>query len=128
MFPSGPFTGENVRFLISNPIETAKSITIFITSRCTAGSRTTPCLPTFSLPASNCGFIRHTICPSLARSAFTGPRTFVSEINETSMLENWILSAISSGVTYRIFVFSMQTTRSSLRSFHASCPCPTSTA
>jgi len=24
MFPSGPFTGENVRFFISNPIETAK--------------------------------------------------------------------------------------------------------
>lgn len=42
-------------------------------------------------------------------------------------LEKSILSAISSGVTYRILVFSIHTTRSSLRSFQASCPCPTST-
>ena len=43
------------------------------------------------------------------------------------MLEKSILSATSSGVTYRMLVFSMHTTLSSLRSFHASCPCPTST-
>ena len=43
------------------------------------------------------------------------------------MLEKSILSATSSGVTYLILVFSIHTTLSSLRSFHASCPCPTST-
>ena len=47
---------------------------------------------------------------------------FVRDINDTSIEANSILSSISSGVTYRIFVFSIQTTLSSFLSFHASCP------
>ena len=82
IFPSGPFTGENSRLSTSNPIETAYSITLLITSRCTALSLTTPCFPTFSRPASNCGLIRQTICPSSDKSSFTGPNTLVSDIND----------------------------------------------
>ena len=65
----------------------AYAITFSITSRCTAGSRTTPFFPTFSLPASNCGLIRHTISPFSVRRFLTGRRTLVREIKDTSMEE-----------------------------------------
>ena len=52
----------------------------------------------------------------------------MSEIKETSIEEKSIFSPKSSGVTYRIFVFSIQTTRSSCLNFQASCPFPTSIA
>ena len=109
------------------PISFAKEMTFSMTSRCTDLSRTTPFFPTFSFPASNCGLIRQTISPPSRNNSFAGPRTFVREIKDTSTEAKSSTSAISSGVTYRIFVFSMQTTRSSFRSFQASWPRPTST-
>ena len=49
-----------------------------------AGSRTTPFLPTFSRPASNCGLIRQTIsAPGFMISKAAG-RIFESEMKETS--------------------------------------------
>ena len=54
--------------------------------------------------------------------------TVLSEINETSIEEKSISSPKSSGVTYRIFVFSMQITLGSFLSFQSSCPRPTSIA
>ena len=60
-------------------------------------------------------------------SSRTAGRTFVRDINDTSIDANSITSSMSSGVTYLMFVFSIQTTLSSFLSFHASCPCPTST-
>ena len=77
----------------------AYSITLSITSLCTFLSLTTPFFPTFSLPASNCGFIKHTILPLSVRRFFTGKSTFVREINDTSIDANSILSSIASGVT-----------------------------
>ena len=65
----------------------------------TAGSRTTPFFPTFSLPASNCGLIRQTISPSSVRRFLTGRSTFVREMKETSIDENCAGSCRSSGST-----------------------------
>ena len=50
------------------------------------------------------------------------------EIKETSMEEKSTGSPISSGVTYRMLVFSIQTTRSSCLNFQSSWPLPTSMA
>ena len=59
-------------------------ITFSITAICTALSRTTPFLPTFSLPASNCGFIRHTALPPSFKSVRITGIMCESDINETS--------------------------------------------
>ena len=91
-------------------------------------SLTTPFLPTFSLPASNCGFISATISPHSPKRLYAAGNTFESDIKETSILAKSILSPMSSGFTYLILVFSITTTLVSFLSFHANCPCPTSTA
>ena len=86
MFPSGPFIGEKVIPFTVNPASRALSRKRSTTSRWTLGSRTTPFLPTFSRPASNWGFTRHTACPSgFSRPARAG-RMSRREIKETSTL------------------------------------------
>ena len=49
-------------------------------------------------------------------------KMWCSEMNETSTLKNSMGSASASGVTLRMLVRSMLTTRSSVRSFQASWP------
>ena len=51
--------------------------------------------------------------PDAANFGDAGSNTLVSEINETSTEAKPISSPMSSGVTYLMFVFSIQTTRSS---------------
>ena len=62
------------------------------------GSRTTPFLPTFSLPASNWGLIRQTICPPSFKRFLAGSKILVREIKDTSTEAKSSLSAISAGV------------------------------
>ncbi len=69
--------------------------TLLITSICISGSRTTPFFPTLPLPASNCGFIKHTACPSCFNNFANTGRTSFNEINDTSMLAKSSLSPIS---------------------------------
>src|SRR5579859_1028441 len=97
------------------------------TRRWTAGSLMTPApRATSARPASNCGLTRATIQPP-ARSSLAAPgRTSRSEMKETSMTAQSALSG--SAVRWRMLVRSIITTRGSVRSAHASCPCPTSMA
>ena len=55
---------------------------------CACGSRTMPPLPTFSRPASNCGFTRITASRSAGAAGNTGPSSKVAEINATSITSN----------------------------------------
>ncbi len=58
------------------------------TSRWTAGSRTTPPLPTCSRPASNCGLTSTRPAVAGAGDSSTGPRATVREMNDTSAVTN----------------------------------------
>src|SRR5690606_24052201 len=86
MFPSPPLIGEWVSPMSSNPIDAANPSTDSSTSRWTAGSRTTPDLPTLSRPASNCGLTRATVSPPGASTALRGGKISFSEMNDTSMV------------------------------------------
>ena len=99
IFPSGPFTGENVSPLMMKLSSVAYLITISITSSCTLKSLTTPFLPTFSLPASNCGFIRQTISALSFRRLTAAGRTLVREMKDTSTEAKSAFSGKSSSVT-----------------------------
>ena len=57
-----------------------------MTLLCSSAERTTPPLPTFPLPTSNCGLISATTVASVEISELTAGRTSLSEINETSMV------------------------------------------
>jgi len=85
-------------------------------------SLTTPFFPTFSLPASNCGFISATTSPLSPKRFLTAGIIVLNEINDTSIDAKSNGTPISSGVTYLIFVLSMQTTLSSVLNFQANCP------
>ena len=93
-----------------------------MTSRWVSASRTTPFLPTFSRPASNWGFTRQTPAAWSAVTARATGKMCFREMKETSTLKNSTGSASWSGVTLRMLVRSMFTTRSSVRSFQASWP------
>ncbi len=69
-----------------NPSASAAAATSSITRACTAGSRTSPPLPTSSRPASNCGFTSATTSAPGARSGTMAGRTCRSEMNETSIV------------------------------------------
>ena len=90
------------------------------TAAWTAGSRTTPCLPTSPRPASNCGLTSATTVPSGARQGSSGGRISLSEMNDTSMDANAAGCANQPGSIYRAFVRSMTVTRASPRSFQSS--------
>jgi hypothetical protein len=73
ILPSGPVTGENERPATEYPSSKEDDdITEFITSSWTPGSFTTPFFPTLFLPASNCGFTRHTTLPKGFSIFFNG--------------------------------------------------------
>ena len=86
------------------------------------GLRTIPPFPTFSGPASNCGFTSAMISPSGARRSRTAGRTFSSEMKETSITARSGVSGSASGRRWRMLVRSRTVTRGSLRSFQASWP------
>ena len=64
----------------------AASVTRAITASWTAGSVTSPCLPTSSRPASNCGFTSATTSAAGARNGGSAGRMCRSEMNATSIV------------------------------------------
>src|SRR5207249_4084205 len=85
-------------------------------------------LATASRPTSNCGFTSAMTSPRGASTPNTEGRIFSSEINATSMTASVGCSPKIRGSSARALVFSMTTTRGSLRSLASSWPTPTSTA
>lgn len=100
--PLRPFNGRKIEPAQENPLSRANPQAARSTSLCVAASRTTPFLPTFSRPASNCGFTRQTPCAPPDVTAFATGNTWRKEMNDTSTLKNWISSCSISRVTWRI--------------------------
>ncbi len=90
-------------------------------ARATA-SRTTPPLPTFSRPTSNCGFTSATSSPPGSSFGSTAGSTSLSEMKLTSMTITPTGSGSSSSVRKRAFTRSFEITRGSARSFWCSWP------
>ena len=87
-----------------------------------ARSRTTPPLPTRSLPTSNCGLTIRASSPSSPSPTAAGPGRAPSEMKDRSPTTRSTGSPTSSGVSSRMLVRSWTITRSSLWSDHASWP------
>src|SRR2546422_952985 len=81
-----------------------------------------------SRPTSNWGFTSAMTSPRGASTPNTEGRTFSNEMNATSMTASVGCSPKIRGSSARALVFSMTTTRGSLRSLASSWPTPTSTA
>src|SRR5262249_31510643 len=90
--------------------------------------RTTPPLPTRSLPTSNCGLTRSTKSASGLAQAISAGSTRPSEMNERSAVTRSGAGATCSGRNWRTLTRSSTVTRSSVRNAQASWPYPTSTA
>ena len=127
-FPAGPNRGEPITSILPNPNERASAQTSSITCSRMVSSRTTPPLPTCSLPASNWGLMRTTPHGFSPRSAVRGGKTRRREMKEQSAVKTQGRSGIWPGFRWRMLQRSITTTRGSWRSFQASCPYPTSTA
>src|SRR5213594_553325 len=126
--PFGPRSGEAVTPSTCQPRSTAYRARRATAWRWSAGSRTTPPLPTASRPTSNWGFTSAMTSPRGASTPNTEGRTFSNEMNATSMTASVGCSPKIRGSSARALVFSMTTTRGSLRSLASSWPTPTSTA
>src|SRR5437899_5836624 len=126
--PFGPRSGEEVTPRTCQPRSTAYRARRATAWRWSAWSRTTPPLPTASRPTSNCGFTSAITSPRGASTPNTEGRTFSNEMNATSMTASVGCSPKIRGSSARALVFSMTTTRGSLRSLASSWPAPTSTA
>lgn len=116
MLPFAPVTGLKVSPAGCKSFSVAYCTTFLITSSCTFLSRTIPFLPTCSLPASNCGFTRHTSVPSVPRSFEATGKTSFNYMKDTSMLIKLMGSSIREKSKYLILHFSIFTTRGSIRS------------
>src|SRR5207245_319675 len=79
-------------------------------------------------PTANWGFTSATTSPRGASTPNTDGRIFSNEMNETSMTASVGCSPKIRGSSARALVFSITTTRGSLRSLTSSWPVPTSTA
>lgn len=88
--PLRPFNGRKIEPAQENPLSranpqaAAKYFSVRGRLCCT-----TPFLPTFSRPASNCGFTRQTPCAPPDVTAFATGNTWRKEMNDTSTLKNW---------------------------------------
>ena len=89
------------------------------TNLCVDFSRTIPPLPTSSLPASNCGLIRATKEPVSFNKVVAIGSTLSKEIKATSIEIKSLSSPNCTGVTVRIFCFSILMTLGSCRNFQA---------
>ena len=98
------------------------------TSWCSAGSRTTPPLPTRSLPTSNCGLMSTAMAACGLVSASGAGSSTSSPMKLASQTSRSAASGTCVAVRVRALVRSSTTTRGSLRSFQANWPWPTSTA
>ena len=84
---------------MANPFSIANSDIISITSIWIFLSLTTPFLPTFPFPASNCGFIKATISPSIFNNSLALGKTSFKDIKDTSIDAKSANSFVSSIVT-----------------------------
>ena len=80
-------------------------------SRRAAHARTTPPLPTWARPTSNCGFTRATISAGSARHRTTAGRILSSEMKDTSTVARVGRSGNRPGSRWRAFTPSHTTTR-----------------
>src|SRR3954468_16425216 len=82
--PLGPGSPLEAKPSTEQPSDAPHAATSTRAARRTAGSRTTPPLPTSSRPASNCGLTMHSASKRSAAHASTAGSTLRSEMNETS--------------------------------------------
>ena len=118
--PAGPVIGERITPDGVRPADTAAASTFSIAASCSFGSRTTPPLPTWPLPTSNCGLIKAMIWPPGANSLTMFGSTNDRPMNETSTVAK--ATGSGSDVRWRMLVRSMEITRGSCRSDHANWP------
>ena len=120
--PDGPGSGLVATLRAPQPFRAAAAATPRTASARCSGSRTTPPLPTRSLPTSNCGLTISARSPSGATTPSSASSTSASEMKDRSPTTTSTGPPISSGVSSRTFVRSCTTTRSSCRRRQASWP------
>ena len=120
--PLGPGSGLAATPATPSPSPPATAATSRTASARNSGSRTTPPVPTRSLPTSNCGFTIRARSPSAAVQAASAGSTRRSEMNDRSATVSATCPPITSGVSVRTFVRSSTVTRPLVRNGHANCP------
>src|SRR4051794_7284770 len=120
--PDGPGNGEVVTARAPQPRVAAASATPHTAAVRRSRSRTTPPLPTRSLPTSNWGLTIRQRSPCASTTASSASRTSPNEMNERSPTTTSTGPPTSVGVNARIFVRSWTTTRGSCCSDQASWP------
>src|SRR6266540_2979867 len=126
--PEGPGSGEGHTPAAPRPSSAAAAATDRTAPAHARGSRTTPPLPTASLPASNCGLTSSSRSPPGRVAAARAGSTSRSEMNDRSATVRSTWPPIASASRKRTLRPSCTWTRGWLRSRASSCPWPTSTA
>mmetsp|Transcript_20987 Transcript_20987/g.50094 ORF Transcript_20987/g.50094 Transcript_20987/m.50094 type:complete len:215 (-) Transcript_20987:199-843(-) len=122
-----PLMGDSIVPLQAKPAALMPNTTSRSTSSRTKASLMTPRVPTFSLPASNCGLMRMINSPA---SGFNTSQTLGSTLSTDMKERSRVTKSTSSGRSdarrCRRLHLSMAIRRGSWRSFSATCPRPTS--
>src|ERR1017187_3110505 len=127
-FPDGPGNGLATTPGTPRPSSSAAAATPATADSRSAGSLTTPPVPTLPRPTSNWGLTSNTKSASGAAQATRAGSTSTSEMNDRSAVTRPGAGATCSGRSPRTLTRSRPVTRGAVRSGQASCPYPTSTA